>query len=67
MLDRGLIGKGMTARTSAHLRRGLRRLLQDLHGLRGLEGSKLFYQSQSAVNRIEAIQRRSASVAISAG
>jgi glycine/D-amino acid oxidase-like deaminating enzyme/nitrite reductase/ring-hydroxylating ferredoxin subunit len=57
VLDRGIIGGGMTARTTAHLTAnnddGFRAMVQR----RGADLSKIFYQSQSAaITRIETIQ-----------
>ena len=59
VLDRGKIGQGMTARTTAHLVSWLDDRYHDLIGARGLETARLVYQSQaSAINRIEAIAAR---------
>jgi glycine/D-amino acid oxidase-like deaminating enzyme/nitrite reductase/ring-hydroxylating ferredoxin subunit len=58
VLDRGPIGKGMTARTTAHLVPICDDGFDSFINLRGQDSAKLFYQSQSqAVNRIEAVQR----------
>jgi glycine/D-amino acid oxidase-like deaminating enzyme/nitrite reductase/ring-hydroxylating ferredoxin subunit len=58
VLDRGTIGGGMTARTTAHLTAnnddGFRAMVQR----RGVDLSKMFYDSQSAaITRIETIQK----------
>ena len=58
VLDRGPIGKGMTARTTAHLVAICDDGLSSQVDVRGLEAAKLFYHSQSAaVDRIEAVQK----------
>ena len=58
VLDRGPIGKGMTARTTAHLVAICDDSFDSFISLRGKEAARLFYQSQSeAVNRIEAVQQ----------
>ena len=59
VLDRGKIGRGMTARTTAHLNAnnddGARMMVER----RGLDLARMFYQSQSAaITRIEAIQKK---------
>ncbi|MFL6796734.1 MAG: FAD-dependent oxidoreductase [Xanthobacteraceae bacterium] len=57
VLDRGAIGAGMTARTTAHLASELDDRYADLIQARGLDVARMVYQSQSAaINRIEAIQ-----------
>jgi glycine/D-amino acid oxidase-like deaminating enzyme/nitrite reductase/ring-hydroxylating ferredoxin subunit len=57
VLDRGRIGSGMTARTTAHLASALDDRYANLINRRGLEAARLVYQSQAAaINRIEAIQ-----------
>src|SRR5438552_1003769 len=57
VLDRGKIGSGMTARTTAHLASALDDRYVNLIGARGLEVARLVYQAQAAaINRIEAIQ-----------
>ena len=59
VIDRGAIGSGMTARTSAHLVSALDDGYAELIKTRGLEVAKLVYQSQAAaINRIEAIAAR---------
>ena len=56
ILDRGEIGRGMTARTSAHLTFQSDDLYQEVISRRGLRAAKLHYESQrAAVDRIEAI------------
>jgi glycine/D-amino acid oxidase-like deaminating enzyme/nitrite reductase/ring-hydroxylating ferredoxin subunit len=57
VLDRGRIGSGMTARTTAHLVSALDDRFADLIGARGVEAARVVYQSQAAaINRVEAIQ-----------
>src|SRR5438874_5221573 len=57
VLDRGRIGSGMTARTTAHLATALDDRYSHLIRARGLDVARLVYQSQAAaINRIEAIQ-----------
>src|SRR5437588_5765515 len=57
VLDRGRIGSGMTARTTAHLVSALDDRYSDLIAVRGLETARIVYQSQAAaINRIESIQ-----------
>lgn len=57
VLDRGRIAGGMSARTSAHLTSQSDDGFQAVTRVRGLEGSKTFYESHSsAIDRIEAIQ-----------
>jgi glycine/D-amino acid oxidase-like deaminating enzyme/nitrite reductase/ring-hydroxylating ferredoxin subunit len=57
VLDRGRIGSGMTARTTAHLVSALDDRYADLIETRGLDAARIVYQSQAAaINRIEAIQ-----------
>jgi glycine/D-amino acid oxidase-like deaminating enzyme/nitrite reductase/ring-hydroxylating ferredoxin subunit len=57
VLDRGRIGSGMTARTTAHLASALDDRYADLIRVRGLEVARMVYQSQAAaISRIEAIQ-----------
>jgi glycine/D-amino acid oxidase-like deaminating enzyme/nitrite reductase/ring-hydroxylating ferredoxin subunit len=59
VIDRGSICGGMTARTSAHLAPLCDDLMSEMKRLRGLELSRIFYQSQAAaVDRIEAIQKQ---------
>lgn len=58
VIDRGGIGSGMTARTTAHLATQLDDLYSELVRARGEEEARLYYQSQvAAVNRIEKICR----------
>jgi glycine/D-amino acid oxidase-like deaminating enzyme/nitrite reductase/ring-hydroxylating ferredoxin subunit len=58
VLDRGPIGKGMTARTTAHLVSISDDSFSAFIKLRGEKAAKQFYESQSAaIDRIEAIQR----------
>src|SRR5215210_1274288 len=55
VIDRGDIGSGMTARTTAHLSSSIDDSYESLIGLRGLEPARLYYQSQeAAIARIEA-------------
>ncbi len=57
VIDRGEIGSGMTARTTAHLSSICDDYFSQLIELRGREVARQFYQSQSAaIDRIEAIQ-----------
>ncbi len=58
VVDRGNFGRGMTARTSAHLAFELDDFFEELTKLRGLDASRQYYASQSAaVDRIEEISR----------
>lgn len=58
VIDRGKIGSGMTARTTAHLSSICDDYFSGLTELRGRELARRFYESQSAaIDRIEAIQR----------
>lgn len=58
IVDRGELGRGMTARTSAHLSFQSDDLYQDVVAKRGKDIARLHYESQrAAVDRIEAIQR----------
>jgi glycine/D-amino acid oxidase-like deaminating enzyme/nitrite reductase/ring-hydroxylating ferredoxin subunit len=58
IVDRGSIAGGMTARTSAHLAPLCDDLMSEMTKLRGLDASKLFYESQAAaLDRIEEIQK----------
>jgi glycine/D-amino acid oxidase-like deaminating enzyme/nitrite reductase/ring-hydroxylating ferredoxin subunit len=58
VIDRGGIGTGMTARTTAHLATELDDRYFDLIRIRGEDEARLYYDSQvAAVNRIEAICR----------
>jgi glycine/D-amino acid oxidase-like deaminating enzyme len=57
VLDRGRIGSGMTARTTAHLASALDDGYAHLIEARGVDIARVVYQSQSAaIDRIEAIQ-----------
>jgi glycine/D-amino acid oxidase-like deaminating enzyme len=56
ILDRGAIGSGMTARTTAHLASALDDRYYEFIGLRGEEEARLLYQSlAAAIDRIEQI------------
>ncbi|WP_028054685.1 FAD-dependent oxidoreductase [Sinorhizobium medicae] len=58
VIDRGPIGSGMTARTTAHLTSICDDYFSKLIELRGHDLARLFYESQSAaIDRIEAIQQ----------
>lgn len=58
VIDRGRIGRGMTARTTAHLATELDDFYSELIRTRGEEESRLYHQSQvAAVDRIESICR----------
>src|SRR5688500_9868993 len=58
VLDRGALGGGMTARTSAHLASELDDFYYELIKMRGEDEARLYYQSQAvALDRIEEIQR----------
>jgi glycine/D-amino acid oxidase-like deaminating enzyme/nitrite reductase/ring-hydroxylating ferredoxin subunit len=58
VIDRGRIGGGMTARTTAHLATELDDFYAELIKVRGEDEARLHYDSQvAAVNRIEAICR----------
>ncbi|HEV2745893.1 MAG TPA: FAD-dependent oxidoreductase [Allosphingosinicella sp.] len=58
VIDRGRIGWGMTARTTAHLATELDDFYSELIRVRGEDEARLYHDSQvSAVNRIEAICR----------
>jgi hypothetical protein len=58
VIDRGGIGHGMTARTTAHLATELDDLYSELIKVRGEDEARLYHDSQvTAVNRIEAICR----------
>jgi glycine/D-amino acid oxidase-like deaminating enzyme/nitrite reductase/ring-hydroxylating ferredoxin subunit len=58
VIDRGAIGSGMTARTTAHLSSELDDYYFELIGVRGEEEARLYHSSQvAAINRIEAICR----------
>ena len=57
VVDRGPIGMGQTARTTAHLASDSDDSFAALIETRGLDMAKLFYQSQAAaIDRIEAVQ-----------
>ena len=57
VLDRGMIGSGMTARTTAHLATALDDYYKELVSARGEECARLYYQSvMAAISRAEAIQ-----------
>jgi glycine/D-amino acid oxidase-like deaminating enzyme/nitrite reductase/ring-hydroxylating ferredoxin subunit len=59
VIDRGKISGGMTSRTSAHLAPLCDDLMSEMKKLKGIEQSKLFYESQAAaVDRIEEIQKK---------
>jgi glycine/D-amino acid oxidase-like deaminating enzyme/nitrite reductase/ring-hydroxylating ferredoxin subunit len=59
VLDRGPIGKGMTARTTAHLTSLCDDSFDSLITMRGEDLAKVFYESHSAaIDRIEAIQEK---------
>ncbi len=61
VIDRGAVGRGMTARTTAHLATELDDFYADLIDIRGEEEARLFFESQrAAVDRIEAICREAA-------
>ena len=58
VIDRGGIGNGMTARTTAHLASELDDFYSELARTRSEEDARLYHDSQvTAVNRIEAICR----------
>jgi glycine/D-amino acid oxidase-like deaminating enzyme/nitrite reductase/ring-hydroxylating ferredoxin subunit len=58
VIDRGRIGCGMTARTTAHLATELDDFYSELIRVRGEDEARLYHDSQvAAVNRIEAICR----------
>ncbi len=58
VIDRGGIGHGMTARTTAHLATELDDFYSELIRVRGEDDARLWHDSQvAAVNRIEAICR----------
>jgi len=58
VIDRGVIGRGMTARTTAHLATELDDFYSELIRMRGEDEARLYYDCQvAAVNRIEAICR----------
>jgi glycine/D-amino acid oxidase-like deaminating enzyme/nitrite reductase/ring-hydroxylating ferredoxin subunit len=56
VIDRGRIGHGMTARTTAHLATELDDFYSELIRIRGEDEARIYHDSQvAAVNRIEAI------------
>ena len=58
VLDRGRIGSGMTARTTAHLATALDDGYDELVRVRGPDCARHYYQSvEAAIDRAEAIQR----------
>jgi glycine/D-amino acid oxidase-like deaminating enzyme/nitrite reductase/ring-hydroxylating ferredoxin subunit len=58
VIDRGGIGNGMTARTTAHLATELDDFYSELINVRGEDEARIYHDSQvAAVNRIEAICR----------
>ncbi len=58
VIDRGKIGYGMTARTTAHLASELDDFYSELIRVRGEDEARLYHDSQvAAINRIEAICR----------
>jgi glycine/D-amino acid oxidase-like deaminating enzyme/nitrite reductase/ring-hydroxylating ferredoxin subunit len=58
LIDRGAIGWGMTARTTAHLVSEIDDFYHALIGVRGVDHARLYHQSQvAAINRVEAIIR----------
>ena len=58
VIDRGAIGRGMTARTTAHLATELDDFYEALIDIRGEEEARLYHESQrAAVDRVEAICR----------
>ncbi|MCA1367124.1 FAD-dependent oxidoreductase [Bradyrhizobium sp. BRP14] len=61
VVDRGPVGRGMTARTSAHLAFELDDYFEELRSLRGADACRQYYESQcAAVDRIEEICRQEA-------
>src|SRR3546814_16666457 len=58
VIDRGAVGRGMTARTTAHLSTELDDFYSELIRVRGEDDARLFPDSQlAAVNRVETICR----------
>jgi glycine/D-amino acid oxidase-like deaminating enzyme/nitrite reductase/ring-hydroxylating ferredoxin subunit len=58
VIDRGQIGSGMTARTTAHLASSLDDYYSELERVHGEDGARPYHDSQvAAINRIEAICR----------
>ncbi len=61
VIDRGAIGRGMTARTTAHLASEIDDYYYKLIEIRGENEAKRYHESQlAAINRIEAICREEA-------
>src|SRR4051812_34427169 len=59
VVDRGIIGGGMTARTSAHLSFEPDDYYYELISLRGEDNAKAYFESQkAAVDRIEEIAKK---------
>ncbi|MGH6768790.1 MAG: FAD-dependent oxidoreductase [Xanthobacteraceae bacterium] len=57
VIDRGAIGGGMTARTSAHLTCAPDDTFAAVRDMRGADGARIFFESHAAaIDRIEAIQ-----------
>ena len=68
VLDDGAIGRGMTARTTAHLVNALDDRYYDLEKYHGEDGARMAAQSHSAaIDRVEKIATRKRSTAISSG
>ena len=58
VLDRGPLGGGMTARTSAHLASALDDFYHEFIKMRGLDEARRYFQSQAAaLDRVEEIQQ----------
>src|SRR3546814_15854783 len=58
VIDRGAVGRGMTARTTAHLSTELDDFYSELIRVRGEDEARLFHDSQlAAVNRVEPLCR----------
>lgn len=56
LIDRGEVGWGMTARTTAHLASELDDFYHELIKLHGVDQARLYHQSQvAAINRVETI------------
>ncbi len=59
ILDRGPIGKGMTARTTAHLASASDDGFDELIRLRGIDNASAWRESQqAAIDRIETLQQK---------
>lgn len=59
VLDRGRIGRGMTARTTAHLASALDDSYHALIDMRGLDEARAYHESQAAaIAHIEAVQAK---------